>query len=112
MKNLRHLLAASALACGAVLAPPAAASPLILGAPWTVLDQDMPVGGFFTAPDATTTWTFNCPAATCNLLITDLFVVTDQFEVYDFGALIATTPAMPDWFGIGAPDPFTSPPWT
>jgi len=72
----------------------------------------MSTGDFFTAPDATTTWTFTCPAGGCKFLITDLFVVTDQFEVYDFGGLIATTPAMPDWFGIGAPGPFTSPPFT
>jgi hypothetical protein len=112
MKHLKQLIAATAMVCGAALAPQAVASPLVIGGPWTVLDQDMPVGGFFTAPDATTTWTFNCPVAVCNFLITDLFVVTDQFEVYDFGALIATTPAMPDWFGIGAPGPFASPPFT
>src|SRR4029077_4840394 len=42
----------------------------------------------------------------------DFAVVTDQFQVFDGGVLIATTPAMPDWFGIGATDPFESPPFT
>jgi hypothetical protein len=112
MNNLKTLVAATALACGAAIAPAAQASPLALGPAWTVLDQNMPVGGFFTAPDATITWTVNCTAASCNFQITDLFVVTDQFEIYDFGVLIATTPAMPDWFDIGASDPMQSPPWT
>ena len=111
MKNLKTVVAAAVLACGAAAAPVTHASPLAIGSAWTVLDQTMPVGGFFTAPDATTTWTLNCTVA-CNFQITDLFVVTDQFEIYDFGVLIATTPAMPDWFDIGASDPFASPPWT
>jgi hypothetical protein len=112
MKNLKTLVAATALACGAVGAPAAMATPLVLGAPWVVLDQNMSVGAFFTAPDAGTVWTLSCPASGCNFIITDFAVVTDRFEVYDGGVLIATTPLMPDWFGIGASDPLETPPFT
>ncbi len=44
--------------------------------------------------------------------ITDLYVVSDQFEVYDDGALIETTPAVDDWDDLGLASPFTSPPYT
>ncbi len=117
MKNLKRCLAATVLACAAsFVAVPVTATPLALGGPWVILDQGslaspMLAGDFFKAPDGTNIWTLTCPTS-CYFYITDLFVVTDQFEVYDGGALIATTPAMPDWFGIGAPDPFASPPWT
>ena len=75
----------------------------------------MLAGDFFTAPDGGTDWTFTCEASHCKLLVTDLFVITDQFEIYDFGGLIATTPVMGDWddLGFGSPGvggPF--PPWT
>lgn len=112
MKQLKRCLATAVLTFAATLAAvPATATPLALGGPWTVLDEVMSPGDFFTAPDATHVWTLTCPS-TCQFIITDLYVVTDQFEVYDGGVLIATTPAMPDWFGIGAPGPFVSPPWT
>ncbi len=113
MTQLKRWLAATVLTVGATFAalPAATATPLALGGPWIVLDQVMATGDFFTAPDATHVWTLTCPS-TCQFILTDLFVVTDQFEVYDGGALIATTPAMPDWFGIGAPGPMVSPPWT
>ena len=112
MKNLKRCLAATVLACAAsFVAVPVTATPLALGGPWTVLDQTMSTGDFFKAPDATNIWTLTC-ATSCYFYITDLYVVTDQFEVYDGGVLIATSPAMPDWFGIGAPGPFVSPPFT
>jgi hypothetical protein len=113
MKNLKTLCGATLVACGALVGAPAAmATPLPLGGPWVALDQNMSVGDFFTAPDGGTVWTLNCPASGCNFVITDFAVVTDQFKVFDGGVLIATTPAMPDWFGIGASDPFESPPFT
>ena len=113
MNNLKTLVAATALACGALVGAPAAiATPLPIGGPWVVLDQMMSVGDFFTAPDGGTVWTLNCPASGCDFVITDFAVVTDQFKVFDGGVLIATTPLMPDWFGIGATDPFESPPFT
>jgi hypothetical protein len=42
--------------------------------------------------------------------ITDLFVVSDQFEVYDNGILVLTTPAAPDWPAYTA-SPFDAPPF-
>jgi len=114
MTQFKRCLAATVLACGAAFAavPVATATPLPLGGPWIVLDQEMKPGDYFTAPDLTHVWTFTCPTASCQFIITDLFVVTDRFEVYDGGVLIATTPTMPDWFGIGATTPTESPPWT
>lgn len=114
MTHFKRWLAASMLACGTMLAavPPTLATPLPIGGPWVKLDQFMAVGDFFTAPDLTIYWTFDCPADHCKFIITDYFVVTDQFEVYDHDILIATTPAMPDWWAIGAGDPLQSPPWT
>jgi len=112
MKNVKTLVLGAGLACGALVGAPAAmATPLPLGGPWVALDQNMSVGDFFKAPDGGTVWTLNCPVG-CNFVITDFAVVTDQFKVFDGGVLIATTPAMPDWFGIGAADPFESPPFT
>jgi hypothetical protein len=75
----------------------------------------MSPGDFFTAPDAGISWTFNCPASACQIHITDLFVISDQFEVYDNGVLIATTPAVLDWDGLGYGSPGVGggfPPWT
>lgn len=113
MTTFKNLLAAGVFgAASMVAAVPASATPLPLGGPWVILDQVMPVGGFFTAPDLGTVWTLNCPASVCKFIITDYAVVTDQFEVYDGGVLIATTPAMPDWPGLGATGPYESPPFT
>jgi hypothetical protein len=47
--------------------------------------------------------------------ITDIDVISDQFQIYDQGALVATTPSMPQWqdlISIGVTDPFQSPPYT
>jgi len=73
---------------------------------WQVLDEVMPVGGYFTGP-----WTWTS-AFQVKFTITDLFVVTDRFKVYDFGAFVIETPNMPDWDVLGLAGPFTSPPWT
>ncbi|HYQ99240.1 MAG TPA: hypothetical protein VET86_04290, partial [Casimicrobiaceae bacterium] len=103
MTQLKRWLGATALAVGAVLGalPAATATPLALGGPWIVLDQPMATGDFFTAPDTTNVWTLTCPS-TCRFIITDLFVATDRFEVYDGGVLIATTPLLPDWTALAA----------
>lgn len=111
MKQLKRWLATTVLTLAAALAAvPTTATPLALGGPWIVLDQTMATGDFFTAPDATHVWTLNCPS-TCRFIITDLFVATDRFEVYDGLVLIATTPLLPDWTALAA-GPFDSPPWT
>jgi hypothetical protein len=42
-------------------------------------------------------------------------VISDQFQVYDSGILVATTPSVPQWsdlIAIGVTDPFQSPPFT
>jgi hypothetical protein len=82
-------------------------------------DPEMPLDGTWvrlievmTAPDFFTgTYTWNSPSPV-KFTITDWAVVTDIFEVYDFGNLKATTPSLPDWYALGLPDPLTSPPWT
>jgi hypothetical protein len=116
MRTLKHLFAALLMVAGSMVAAvPAWSTPIAVGGPWVVLDQGMSPGDFFTAPDGGTEWTFTCASSHCKFVITDLFVISDQFEVYDGGVLIATTPAMPDWddLGFGSPGvggPF--PPWT
>jgi hypothetical protein len=82
------------------------ATPMPLDGTWIVLDEFMDVGDFFSGGP----WDWDSPQ---NVVfdITDLFVVTDVFEVYDFGALVLTTPSLADWDDIGSPGPF-DPPWT
>jgi hypothetical protein len=82
-------------------------------------DPEMPLDGTWvrlievmTAPDFFTgTYTWNSPEPV-TFTITDWAAVSDVFEVYDFGILVATTPSLPDWDALGLPDPLTSPPWT
>lgn len=89
-----------------LLASSAWATPMPLDGSWVKLDQDMPVGGFFT--DA---YTWNS-LVDIQFTITDWAVVSDQYEVYDNAALVLTTPAMPDWNALGASSPFEAPPFT
>ena len=103
MKMLKHLLAALLLAAASMSAAmPALGTPLAPGGTWTLLNQHLSTGNFFTAPDATTVWTLDCPASGCIFVITDLSVFSAKLEVYDGGVLIATTPPLPDWFSVGA----------
>jgi hypothetical protein len=73
---------------------------------WVRLIEVMTAPAFFTG-----TYTWNSPLPV-KFTITDWAVVTDIFEVYDFGNLVETTPSLPDWYALGLPDPLTSPPWT
>ena len=83
------------------------ASTLSLDNTWVVLDQDMATGDFFSG-----FWTWSSPSMV-RFVITDLFVVSDQFNVFDFGSLVVTTPALPAWYDLPAvTDPFQSPPFT
>jgi len=94
----------------------AEASSLPLDGTWIVLDEFMSAGDFFTgsnnltgAPDFPAPWTFNSSLPVL-FDITDLFVVTDQYNVYDSGNLVLTTPHDPPF-----DDPSTgagTPPWT
>jgi hypothetical protein len=80
-------------------------SPMPLDGSWIVIDEFVPASGFFTG---NWDWDSSTPVV---FTITDLYVVTDAFQVYDSGGLVLTTPALPDYatLGIGAYD---SPPWT
>jgi len=89
---------------------PAAAVPLSLDNTWTVLDEVMSTGDFFTGSGVLPApWTFTGDAL---FTITDLYVASDRFAVYDNGVLVLTTPAVLDWDTLGYADPFTSPPYT
>jgi hypothetical protein len=90
--------------------PESHASPMPLDGTWIVLDEGMPVGGFFTGSgDGFWDWNSSLPVV---FAITDLYVVTDAFNVYDSGNLVLSTPLLPDWSALGLSDPFLSPPWT
>ena len=84
---------------------------LLLDGSWVILDEYMKPGDFFPL-----TYTFNSPVPVW-FTITDYYVVTDVFEVYDFGVLVATTPTVPplvDWYDL-VPTPataWTDPPYT
>ena len=81
---------------------------MTLDSTWIILDQNMPVGGFFSGGP----WTWDSPSLPVKFTITDLYVVSDQFVVYDYVVPVATTPSMPDWNVLGYATAFTSPPWT
>ena len=65
---------------------------LPLDGSWTVLDEVMSPGDFFPSNP----WSYTSPGAVV-FTITDLYVVSDQFEVYVDGGYLATTPAVLDW---------------
>jgi hypothetical protein len=105
LRIVRFTLAIAAALLLLVSAAPAASIDMPLDGSWIVLDENMSVGDFF---DNTYVW--NSPYRV-TLDVTDLFVVTDEFEVYDFGTLVLTTPSLPDWDTYAA-NPFTDPPFT
>jgi len=82
--------------------------PMALDGTWMILDQNMPVGGFFSGGP----WTWDSPSLPVKFTITDLYVVSDQFVVYDHGVPVVTTPSLPDWYVLQYATAFTSPPWT
>lgn len=73
---------------------------------WVVLDELMTQGNFY-AP-----LFFYSSATPVQLDVTDLFVVSDQNEVYIDGLLFGTTPAMPDWQSLFPPVGPLDPPYT
>ncbi len=86
-----------AVAAG-LLAIGGAAQATPLGSSWVVLDEFMPEGAFFSGGP----WEFSVlPAETRYLQITDLFVISDAFNIFDWGVLVGTTPLMPDWDDLG-----------
>jgi hypothetical protein len=92
---------------------PAKAAPMPLDGSWTVIDE----GGMTNGDLFTGDWSWNTNAYV-KFDITDLYVVTDVFNVYDNGVLVLSTPMLPDYaaLGIGAYDPpYTADPdvaWT
>ena len=83
-------------------------APMALDGSWVILDQNMPVGDFFSGGP----WTWDSPLLPVKFAITDLYVVSDQFVVCDYDVPVATTPSLPDWDVLGCATAFTSPPWT
>jgi hypothetical protein len=94
------------LVLGLLLAASASATPMPLDGTWVTLDEYMSPGDFFA-----NSYDWNSPYSVL-FTITDFLVVSDQFEVYDNAALVLTTPAMPDWYDVGAATSHTSPPYT
>lgn len=77
-----------------------------VGGSWVVMDEIMTAGSFF-AP------LFNYTSATpIQIDLTDLFVVSDQNQVFLDGVLLGTTPAMPDWQQLSPPVGPLDPPYT
>lgn len=83
------------------------ATPMPLDGSWIVLDEYMSTGDFFSGGP----WDW-VSSHSVEFTITDYFVVTDKFEVYDNGVLAFTTPALADWDALGIGGPLVSPPWT
>lgn len=84
-----------------------AAGAMPLDGTWIIIDEFMDEGDFFTG-----SWTWDEPYLV-RFTITDLFVVTDQFEVYDNGVKILTTPSLPDYAEIPiAGGAYYDPPYT
>ncbi|MBP7053109.1 MAG: hypothetical protein KBE65_19050 [Phycisphaerae bacterium] len=81
------------------------ASPMPLDGTWVILDQVMSEGDYFTGQ-----WDWTSSSAV-KFTITDLYVVSDQFEVYDSGSLVLTTPDMLDWSDLGVAGSKTAPPY-
>ena len=73
---------------------------LPLDGTWTSVTEPMDPGDYFSD-----TWTFTSDS-TVKFTITDILVISDQFEVYDSGSLVVTTPSVPDWDGLGFSSPF------
>jgi len=82
-----------------------AAAVMPLDGTWVVLDEIMTTPALFSGP-----WTWDS-AFEVKFTITDLYVVTDWFNVYDWGSFVIGTPNLPDWDAYVA-GPFVSPPYT
>jgi hypothetical protein len=108
MKNKR--LTVWALLCAGFIAASsaqAAISPMPLDGSWMQLDQN----GMFDGDFFTDTYVWNS-ADPILFTVTDIFVISDRFEVYDYGTLVLTTPAVPSWSDLGMPDPYNIPNYT
>ena len=103
----RALKIATAVGVAIVLSTtPARATPIALDGSWTVLIDDMSEGDFFTGTGTGSTTfagatSFNWVSALPVLFrITDLFVVSDTFRVYDNGVALFDVANGSDWRAI------------
>ncbi len=97
---MKRLLLYSVVATLLMVGGAAQATPL--GSTWVVLDEFMPEGSFFSGGP----WDFSVlPAETRTVQVTDLYVISDAFNIYDNGVLVATTPLLPDWDDLGYASP-------
>lgn len=97
MKKINtNWLALSLLLAVAIIPFRVNAVPLTLDGSWTVLDQNPMNNGDFFADN----YTWNS-ASSVQFDITDLFVVSDLFEVYDNNVLVLTTNIVDDYVGLG-----------
>jgi hypothetical protein len=109
MKKNLILLMALVLLVGTALPSSADNFPLVANT-WVVLDENMTAPAFFTGGGTGTGhWTWTGPGA---LKVTDLFVATDRFNLYDNDVLVATFAGGTDWDVLGAATPTTDPPYT
>jgi len=83
------------------------ATGMFLDGTWVILDEIMTAPAYFNG-NAPWTWDSDLPV---EFTITDLYVVTDIFKVYDWGSFVIETPYEPDWDVLGSADPF-DPPYT
>jgi hypothetical protein len=72
------------------------AEPIPLDGRWTILDQFAAAPFFFSGGP----WTWTSPNPV-RFDITDVFVVSDAYRVFDHGALKAIVSGQPDWTAIG-----------
>ena len=77
-----------------------------LNGSWVILDQIMTAPAFFNG-NAPWTWDSDLPV---EFTITDYYVVTDRFKVYDWGSFVIETPNVSDWY-VYATTPHFDPPW-
>ncbi len=92
---------------GDLVNSPGARAAIAVDGTWHVMDELMTEGSFY-AP------VFSYTAANpIQIDVTDLFVVSDQNEIYLDGVLLGTTPAMPDWQLLSPPvGPLDDAPYT
>lgn len=83
------------------------ATGMFLDGNWVTIDEVMDEGDLFSG--GPWTWDSDLPI---KFTITDLYVVTDRFKVYDGGSFVIETPNIPDWDVLGFAGPMVSPPWT
>jgi hypothetical protein len=100
-----RLLAVFVLLALAAVSPIRASIVMPLDGTWVKWSEFMTAPAFFSE-----SWTWTS-ASSVLFTITDWAVVSDQFEVYDNGNLVLTTPSKPDWDQLRVADPFVSPPY-